>query len=212
MPEMVVALALLFFLAGLLAQLMASARKASWRVSRRLEAVETRRVTRDLVDWAVRSGGGRSDPGRAMRVRFFVGHGEPCPTGGFSYRGRRLPDAGRDSLWLLGDDGRWRVEAATGLALQPCADSVGGGSSLGFRLGTGGGTDLAVVVVRVFESGAFTLSDALRYARSGTRSQPLTGAVLDPGHSAVEVRSGRVHLSAVAEGDSVGVERSWAVR
>lgn len=209
--ETLVALTLLLFLAGLLVQLLVGAHRTGRRVSGRLEVAEARRVARDLVDWSVRGGGIREDPGRVLTLRSFVGHGEPCPGGGFAYRGRRLPDPARDSLWLLGPDGSWTVEPAAGLRHTGCHAGSPGPPLPGFRLDPATGPMTGVVLVRVFEGGRFTLGDALRYGRAGTRAQPLTAPVLDPVRSTLEVGRGRVLLTVVGRGDSLGTERRWRV-
>lgn len=210
--ETLVALTLLFLLTGLLVQLLAGAGRSGRQVSNRLEVVEARRVARDLVDLSVRSGGSLDETGRALGLRSYVGHGEPCPGGGFVYRGRRLPDPGRDSLWLMAPDGTWTVEAATSLTSAACVGSLPGPALPGFALDAGVGPAAGVILVRVFEAGRFTLTDALRYGRVGTRAQPLTAPVLDPTRSFVEVGGGRVRLSVVGWQDTIGMVRSWSVR
>lgn len=199
MPEMLVALLLTLGLGLLLVSLASSMNRASLGVVHRMEVVEARRLVRDLVGWIGRVGGTPRD-GDGLRSRVFVGWALACESGpGYRYRGRRAPDPSRDSVWWVGGDG------STGLAaLERVSRSECGDGSPAWSLAVGDSLPVGLLL-RTFESGRFTVSDALRYAREGTRPQPLTAAVLDPGRSGLTVRGGRIQVRLTGVGDSLGV-------
>lgn len=205
--EALVALLLTLVTLALVARLAARQRAAGEVLARRSEVVEARRVARDLVDHALTSGTPWKGGGDELQVRSFVGWAVRCPAGGWRYRGRRLPDPARDSLWVVGEAGRVRVtglEASRGVA---CAAALPSEEALELDFEGGDGTAL----VRVFESGRFRLGDALRYGRRGEAAQPLTGAVLDPAVSRIEVGGSTVTMTIRGRGDSSSVSRTWPV-
>ena len=79
--ETLTALLLTLLILTLLASLAVRQRRVGEILARRSEVVEARRVTRDLVELAVASGGVRAVPGDEMELRFFVGWALPCADG-----------------------------------------------------------------------------------------------------------------------------------
>lgn len=218
MTELAVSLAVLLLLSALLAGLLARAAGQARTVSSRLETVEARRVTRDLLDHGVRAGGvlpgsGAGDRDR-VRLRSFVGHGEGCGDGVFAYRGRRRPDPARDSVWVLRDDGTWTVTATGPVRSGVCPPGPAGGDRAGVELPelAPDRSGASPVVLRFFEPGRYTLSDALRYGRTGSPAQPLTGPVLDPSRSELESGQGEIRARVAGAGDSALVGRGWGIR
>ncbi|HSG46676.1 MAG TPA: hypothetical protein VLA43_02560 [Longimicrobiales bacterium] len=204
--ETLTALLLTLLILMLLASLAVRQRSVGEILARRSEVVEARRVTRDLVELTVASGGVRAAPGDEMELRFFVGWALPCADGTWRYRGRRAPDPLRDSLWVVSAWGEVTVASLASVGGGECAGTDAGQPALRME---GDPALASPVLVRVFESGRFRLSDALRYGRIGDPAQPLTGAVLDPSVSALRILEGTVSLTARGKGDSATVRRSW---
>ena len=65
------------------------------------------------------------------------------------------------------------------------------------------------MLLRVFESVRYRLTDALRYGRTGDPAQPLTGAVLDPGASGIRVDSTGLTLAVRGAGADRTILRRW---
>lgn len=207
--ETVTALVLTLGLVSLASGLAVQVRRVGENVVRRTEVVEARRVTRDLLDLAVAGGGGRETPGAELQLRLFVGWARPCAGGGWHYRGRRRPHAQRDSLWAVSATGGVVVAALKSVREGGCETPTPGDHSLVLEADS---AVAAPVLLRIFESGRFRLDDALRYGGTGDPAQPLTGAVLDPGVSGIEVDGGWVAATLRAEGDSAVIRRRWSLR
>jgi hypothetical protein len=206
--EVLTALLLTLLLLGLLSGLAVRQQRAGDILARRTEVVEARRVARDLLDAGVAGGGVRPLSGGAVELRSFVGWALPCSGEGWSYRGRRRPEPQRDSVWVVTAGGDVRTGRLLSVGAATCEPAAPGEASLalGFE------ADGSVALVRIFESGRYRLSDALRYGRTGDPAQPLTGAVLDPRASGAVVDSS--HLTARVRGmnDSSLVMRRWRLR
>lgn len=204
--ETLTALLLTLLVLTLLTTLAARQRRAGEALVRRSEVVEARRVARDLIDLAVAGGGVRPVPGDELHLRFFVGWALPCGEGRWRYRGRRAPDPQRDSLWVVSARGDVSWVSLVWVGAGDCGQ-VDSASSVLELVGEPALSD--PVLLRVFESGRFRLSDALRYGRTGDPAQPLTGAVLDPSKSGIRVSAGTIIVTAAGAGDSATVGRRW---
>ncbi|UCC23784.1 MAG: hypothetical protein JSU98_08580 [Gemmatimonadales bacterium] len=202
-------LLLTLFMVGVLAGVAARHRQAGEILTRRAEIMEARRIARDLVANGL-AGGGAAGPGlqAELELRTFVGVGTPCGDGAWWWRGRRLPDPERDSAWAVSQGGRVWVLPILSVSSGPCSQDSPG---RGVRLDLGGSTPRPVLL-RLFEHGRYRVTDAVRYARTGSGFQPLTGAVLDPSTSSLSHTGATVHLRIRGRGDSSTVERSWSVR
>ncbi|MDT8342694.1 MAG: hypothetical protein RQ751_14380 [Longimicrobiales bacterium] len=207
--EVLVALLLTLFLLGLMGGLAVRQRAAGETLMRRMEGVEARRVTRDLVGRTAEDGGGARMAGGELEARVFVGWAVPCAPDGWRYRGRRDPDPERDSLWVLGLDGGVSVHALTGAPGGGCDGLAGDERALRFEVEP---PWAAPALVRVFEAGRFRLSDALRYGRRGTPAQPLTGAVLDPAGTDLTAEGSALAVRMRVAGDSLPAARRWWLR
>lgn len=205
--EAIVSLLLTLGLLGLLSRLAVRQRGAGETLARRAEVVEARRVTRDLIAHAVAGGVPRAGTGGEVVVRSFVGWAIPCVGGGWRYRGRRLPDAERDSLWVVDGEGRVAVVELASSRNESCATALPGEEGVELVFEGGGGA-----LLRVFESGRFRLDDALRYGRIGEGAQPLTAAALDPGASRIQASATGLVVTMRGAGDSSSVSRAWPIR
>lgn len=150
-------------------------------VSSRVEALETARTVWAVLEEELGAGVmGRDwylDSDGAIALRAFRGFGRICGhedgTLTIAYRGTRLPDPGRDSLLILGPDGRWSPDSfelvsAPGLCTELADERVVGVAGLTRDPDR-------VVLIRVFERGSYHLADgAFRYRRGGGGRQPLT--------------------------------------
>lgn len=172
----------------------------------RLEGVESARVARDLIDLALAADPEGHVQGGELRIRSFVGVAERCGEEGWRYRGRRLPDPRRDSLWVVAGSGRVRVVDLAGSPAGRCPVTAPGRP-----LGLEADPPLAanVRLVRVFESGRYRIDDAVRYGRPGTGAEPLTGAVLDRRRSGVADGPGGISVRVAPSGREVVFERGW---
>lgn len=215
--ETLVALLLTTLLLGATVPLLGRWRGASERLNRAVEAMETERVVRDLLGLAAVSGGipplgPLSPPAPApgtneLRVRNLVGTAVACGGGTWWYRGVRLPDPVRDSVAWADEWGRNGVGGLADVGPGTCAAPPGAPAGVpgrGLRLSVEGeglvdgrvtqpagyAAPATPVLVRIFESGRYRITDALRYGRTGSSVQPLTEATLDPDSSRLG-RSGR---------------------
>lgn len=190
----------------LMAGLVAHHQRATRILGDRIEGIEAARVARDLISGALAADPGARVDGATLFVRTFVGVAERCGETAWRYRGRRLPDPERDSLWSVTAGGTVQLTALRSAAQAECPDGSGNGA-----LELGGEPLLAsdVVLVRVYEAGRFRVDDALRYGRVGTGAQPLTAAVLDPRRSGISHRSGPPEIAVVPRARKVGFEGRW---
>lgn len=214
MLEALTALLLTLALISLVAGVAARQRGLAEVLARRTEVVEARRVVRDLMDRTAASGGAvrRSDgvpTSGEVQVRLFAGWALPCGEGWWAYRGRRLPEAGRDSAWVVSSGG---IVVVGVLALAARAECPGlQPEAEALRLQVDPAT-IDPVLIRVFEAGRFRLSDAFRYGRLDDPAQPLTGAVLDPAGSGFEISDAGFAAALQGTGDSTVVARKWPWR
>lgn len=172
----------------------------------RVEGVESARLTRDLVSLAVSADPLMRVEGGELFVRTFVGTAERCGPTTWRYRGRRLPDPVRDSLWAVTAGGRVRVIDLAAHRPGVCPDlpdvrsvELEGGAPLGPE----------VRLVRVFESGRYRLDDALRYGRTGRGAQPLSAALLDPRRSGLREHAGGISAAVVPREGPEGYTGRW---
>jgi hypothetical protein len=178
--------------------LLARQRNAGSGLRTRAEALETLRT----LDWILReelagSLEGRDWIGRgtdSLALRAFRGHAfidtvQSAPgTLMVCFRGIRAPEPEKDSVLVLGSDGRWRAHdlvARLSGSSPRCDGEVAGGRSEGWVLSP---SQPGGVLARLFESGSYHLVDrALRYRRGLGGRQPLTpeslvdGRFLDSG-------------------------------
>lgn len=100
-----------------------------------------------------------------------------------SYGGYRRPDPTKDSVEVVYPDGARAVLALTGVAAGPSTCwgvALEGGLALALALEVGAFLPPGGVLARVFERGAYSLSDgALRYRRGAGGRQPLTPEILE---------------------------------
>jgi hypothetical protein len=207
--EGLLAVLLTLFLVGLLATMAARHRTATGTLTRRAEVMEARRVARDLIGLGI-AGGGVASPGAGQELwlRVFVGTGAPCGKGDWWYRGRRLPDPQRDSAWVVSAGGEVDALPVLSVGTGECGTD---GSGQAVRLGLEA-AGRGAVLIRVFERGRYRVGDAVRYGRTGSSAQPLTGAVLDPSGSSLAGDGDQVRLTVRGRGDSASVQRRWIVR
>lgn len=204
--EVLLALLLTTVLLLLIGGVLINQRNTLTALTRRVEGAESARLTRDLISHAFAADPSLRVVGGELRVRTFVGSARRCGDGAWGYRGRRLPDPGRDSLWAVRGGGRIQVSALVARRGGSCADEAEGRP-----------LDLValpvlpedVVLVRVFEAGRYRVDDALRYGRRGYGAQPLSAAVLDPARSGITRRQDGVSVSVMPTGAESGFERVW---
>jgi len=151
----------------------------------RSEALELVRTVWVVLDEELRQGRVEKNwdvaaSGESVRLRAFRGMARICDTEMddesdwvVAFRGRRLPDPGRDSLLVLGADGGWRS-----FALEHVTPSSGCEAEVGEvvqRWRWSSGVSPPPVLARTFERGEYHLADgALRYRRGSAGRQPLT--------------------------------------
>jgi hypothetical protein len=182
--ETLISLTIGVFVLGAFVGVMTSTLRWSRALSGRSEALEFVRTVWGVLDEELRPGmvGRDWDPvtGTSLRLRAFRGVGRVCLPAGDSegwivaFRGRRFPEAVRDSLLVLGEDGGWRAFSLLTVARAGgCA--TGSGEEV-FRMGwSEPSEEIRPILVRLFESGEYHLADgALRYRRGGGGRQPLT--------------------------------------
>jgi hypothetical protein len=151
----------------------------------RSEALEIVRTVWVVLDEELRQGRVGRDwdvaaSGESVRLRAFRGVARICdsetddePGWVVAFRGRRLPDPGRDSLLVLGADGGWRPFALEHTAPSSGCEPEDGEVVQRWRWSSG--VSPPPVVARTFERGEYHLADgALRYRRGSAGRQPLT--------------------------------------
>lgn len=147
--------------------------------SDRLQAVRlTEAVAR--IDGPGRAGG---ETGEVLEVRAFRGTGVACSWGGglVVVRGVRLPDPGKDSVRILGEDGRWRGHRLVSAEDRPEGECLVSGPGRRQRWTVDPEPELPWVAGRYFERGSYHLADgAVRYRRGRGGRQPLTPELLHP--------------------------------
>ena len=155
--------------------------------------VEERRAGRPGRDWL-------PPADDTISLRAFRGvalpcvSGDPLPSVRVRYRGLRRADPDKDSLLVLGPDGRWRVRPLQEARADPDGDEAcrGGGGDWRVELWTLPDPPAGFVAARLFERGSYHLADgALRYRRGLGGRQPLTPEILEDGASRLEPADGR---------------------
>lgn len=196
-------LGLLVLQAGMTA--VGRTRLAHARTMERADALSAVRLTGALLRVETEAGRAGEDwvvDGGSLTLRAYRGTGLVC--GEYeapgvlvvSYGGYRRPDPTKDSVEVVYGDGARAVAELT--ALTPGAPTCWGApleGSLALELGVpvpSGG-----VLARVFEHGAYSLSDrALRYRRGAGGRQPLTPEILE-GESGWRLTDGRLSAELV---------------
>ena len=202
--ETLVALLLTFGLLALVGTVLVREQRAATSLVERVEWLEAARVGRDLVGLAMAGGGAPGSASSDLPGRTFTGHGTRCGEEGWILAGRRQPDPGRDSLWVVMGDGRLRVVDLRAVGGASCPDSVAA-----IRLETEPPLPGDARIVRVFERGLWRVDDAVRYRRGGGGAQPLTAPVLDSRRSELRVDDGGVVLEVAPRGGGRAVGRRW---
>lgn len=199
--EVVVSLALMALLAAAAAGAVEAHRRALSAAIQRGEEEESLRVVRGVLREELSVGRTPEDwvaGGDSIHLRAFRVWAVTCPPeeGATEWRvasgGIRRLDPSKDSLAVLGVDGRWRATLPTWVvgSRSGCGDPDAG------EWWRGEAPHRAYpVFVRAYERGTYHLVDgALRYRRGRGGRQPLTPPFLaDPG-GRVEVEGGGVHL------------------
>lgn len=121
--------------------------------------------------------------GDSVRLRVFRGLAFMCPSGRAGrflarYRGSRLPNSRKDSVLVLGPDGRWR--AVDLIERRPTRLTCPGAPTEAVELWVLDPPVLpGAAVARLFETGSYHLSGgAFRYRRGRGGRQPITPEVL----------------------------------
>lgn len=174
---------LLVLAAGRVARLQGDSVRALTLQARKAEAVRT---TISLLDWEMASGDATPLTDEVLRVRSLRGRGQPCARIADEtfviWLGRRTPDAGRDSVRLVLDDGTLEVVplvSARRVSESPGSCPTAGVWGLRWEANDAS-LDLAPVHVQLFEAGQYELGSALRYRGVSGSVQPLTADVFDP--------------------------------
>jgi len=204
--ESLVALMLTTGLLLLMGGIVAQHHRVARQLGTRIEGVESARMTRDLISVAVAVDSGAFVEGGELRVRSFVGVAERCGEVGWDYRGRRLPDAAKDSLWVVTAEGRVQLAEVVGHDSGECARPEEGRL---LELRAEPPLPIDARLVRVFEPGRFRLDDALRYGRAGSGAQPLSAPVLDPIRSGIASGAEGVSVILFPEGRIEGYSGEW---
>lgn len=151
----------------------------------------------------------------SVALRAYRGVGLVCREGSTPHlllvrlAGDRNPDAVKDSVELIYDDGDIDVRAlgASRIEEGPCEISSEAGALRALEL-TEPGPRLPVAL-RWFERGVYTVSDgALRYRRGAGGRQPLTAELWDDARSGFEVTGRVLRLVLVPADEAHG--RAWA--
>lgn len=196
-------LGLLVLQAGMAA--VGRTRLAHARTMERADALSAVRLTGALLRAETEAGRAGEDwvmDGSSLALRAYRGTGLVCGEHEapralvVSYAGYRRPDPTKDSVEVVYADGARTVIELTGLTTGPltCQGTAIEGSltlELGVPVPPGG------VLARVFERGAYSLSDrALRYRRGAGGRQPLTPEILE-GESRWHLTDGRLSAELV---------------
>lgn len=159
------------------------------------------------------------DDDGVLSLRAFRGFGRVCAAEDdgwiVAYRGRREPDIGKDSLLVLGTDGRWRPYALGSVESRAAAAGCElDGRDVALRISWGAAGEPGPLVVRVFERGSYHLADrAFRYRSGAGGRQPLTSErVAGSSRFDVEGRGLRVTLDLTSVRDRTAPTRlTWTV-
>lgn len=188
LPEVLVALVLGLFVVLLGLESISRLESARKRLVARTDALVALRVSRHVLRRELRHGqqgedwdvGGDSVALRAFRGSAIVCGSAPAGTLLVWFTGDRAPDPTKDSVLLLGPEGSVRIRALRGVAgaSAPCR---GPDSSAAALWQLDAPAPQGTVIARLFERGAYHLSDAaLRYRRGASGRQPLTPEVWSP--------------------------------
>ncbi len=184
MAEALVAALLGLFLLSLGLRTFARVRSAEARFVARRDALVALRLSRHVLrtelgrsraelDWTVDAD--------SLSLRAFRGTALVCASDSaaasivVSYRGERAADPAKDSLLLVGAEGREVARDLVAVGAGSDCDTGGGGAAT-WRLDAP--APVGALVARLYERGSYHLSGhALRYRRGGSGRQPLTGEV-----------------------------------
>jgi hypothetical protein len=190
--EMIVALSMGAALLTALATFVTSSVRWHRAIASRAEGLEVARTVWAVLeeelgparrgrDWILDSAG-------VLDLRAFRAFGRVCPGAGgagltVAFRGERLPEAVRDSVLVLLEDGTWTTApvASVGATSSPPGCLIRPGES---ALSVVGPLEVgpAPVLLRFFERGSYHLADlSFRYRRGGGGRQPLTAERIGPG-------------------------------
>jgi hypothetical protein len=194
LPEALLAILILFLAVPSAISVFSQFRTAVAGGEARSEGLETVRTVAWLL--AEELSGGRpfrdwqAGPGDSVSLRAYRGLGVVSPgfngTGGLPvcYRGLRNPNPEKDSVLLLGKDGRWKAHDLA--ARIQSSDECDGGRNETWDLLPPPGNP---VLARVFENGSYHFADgALRYRRGRGGRQPITPERIESG--SLKARSG----------------------
>lgn len=184
--ETLIALSLGVMVLGASFTVLTSVLRWSRVLAGRAEGLELVRTVWWVLDEELRPGVTGRDwtpiAGTTLALRAFRGVARVCsPVTGdgewvVAYRGRRMPDPGRDSILVLGLDGGWRVFpllASTSHSGPECSPSSA--ESVHRWRWDGAAPATGPVLARLFERGEYHLADrALRYRSGGGGRQPIT--------------------------------------
>jgi hypothetical protein len=204
-------------LTGAVGLVVASLRWAD-RVAARADALETARSIWMILEEELRPGlpgrDWRLESEQAIELRAFRGVARVCGRDGgrwsVAWRGARAPDPTRDSVLVLGSDGGWRAIPLTGAwsGGQGCVLLPGETARL---LDWSDATEATPVLVRIFESGRYSLEDrAFRYRRGAGGRQPLTPERVGPA-SRFEAEGPGLRVFLEIDGAGVGIPFEWRV-
>jgi hypothetical protein len=171
--------------------LLSKQRVVASRLVSRAEALETVRtlawILAEEVDGSLEGRDWMAMGEDSIHLRAFRGHAllDSAIPGQATvlacFRGTRDPAPEKDSVLVLGVDGRWRAHdlLSRAPASTDCEELVDGGTSELWTLSSDPGV---AVLARVFETGSYHLADgALRYRRGEGGRQPLTPEVIEAG-------------------------------
>jgi hypothetical protein len=216
--ELLVALTLaMLVLTGVVGFVVASLRWAD-RVAARADAVEIARAVWMILEEELRPGlpgrDWRLQSEQAIELRAYRGVARVCGRDGgrwsVAWRGARAPDPTRDSVLVLGADGGWRAAPLDGSwsGGQSCVLLPGETARL---LDWSGAADPTPALVRIFESGRYSLEDrAFRYRRGAGGRQPLTPERVDPA-SRFEAEGPGLRVFLEIDGAGMGIPFEWRV-
>lgn len=209
LPEVLVALVLTGVIAAAAAGAVVAHRGVLATVLGRAQEDEAVRVVRGVLAEEARGGapgdvlsaGGDSVSVRGYRSRALVC--DPRPGSGWRVdsRGVRRGDPDKDSVRILGADGRWREARLTRVGGRPgpCDDPAAAET-----WEVEPAQEVPPLLLRSFERGSYHLAQgALRYRRGPGGRQPLTPELFDDRRSHLVLGSGelRIHLVPVGGGE-----------